>query len=207
LIFKGKAQVQGILSSYTVDESVGKRAPRLKRQEETFMGDEINRKTCIQNNFVCLPSFVVSDNPNASGDKPGYELARFSQVNTFAATIDKVAAEKKVDARLVKAIMYMETTHGYYDAPLDWIGKNKSILPMNINVEYWGNTFGTREDMKDPEKNIRAGVEMLDRIQANMPGASIEKIAILYNNINAITVNNYGKRVKQIYDDQPWVSK
>jgi len=171
------------------------------------MGDQISRKTCIQNNFVCLPSFVVSDNPKASDKEPKYEIAAFSDVNTYSAIVERVAAEKKVDARLVKAIMYMETTHGYYDAPLDWIGKNKSIRPMNINVDFWGNSFGSREDMKDPEKNIRAGVEMIDRIEANVPGASIEKVATLYNNINAITVSDYGKRVKKIYDDQPWIKK
>ena len=103
--------------------------------------------------------------------------------------------------------MYMETTHGYYDAPLDLIGKNKSIRPMNINVDFWGSTFGTRDDMKDPEKNIRAGVDMIQRIQANVPGASIEKLATLYNNINATTVSDYGSRVKKIYDDQPWLPK
>jgi len=76
---------------------------------------------------------------------------------------------------------------------------------MNINVEYWGDTFGTREDMKDPVKNIRAGVEMLARIQSNIPGGSIEKIATLYNNINAISVSNYGMRVKRFYLEQPWL--
>ncbi len=170
------------------------------------MGDEISRKTCIQNNLVCMPSFVISDNPNAKGSAT-FEVGGFSQVNTYAAIIEKAVAGKTVEARLVKAIMYMETTHGYYDAPLDLIGKNKSIRPMNINVDFWGDTFGTREDMKDPEKNIRAGVEMLERISASLPGASVEKIATLYNNINAVTVNNYGMRVKEIYDNQPWVSK
>ena len=169
------------------------------------MGDD--RKTCIQNNKPCPGAFGISDNPKASGAEPRIEWARFSQVNANSAIIDKVAAEKKVDARLIKAIMYMETTHGYYDAPLDLIGKNKSIRPMNINVDFWGSTFGTREDMKDPEKNIRAGVDMIQRIQANVPGASIEKVATLYNNIKAITVSDYGARVKKIYDDQPWIAK
>jgi len=54
---------------------------------------------------------------------------------------------------------------------------------------------------------IRASAEMIFKIKANMPGESIEKIATLYNNINAITVNDYGMRVKKIYNDQPWVSK
>jgi soluble lytic murein transglycosylase-like protein len=156
---------------------------------------------------LCSWIFTVADNSDASGDAPFYELSGLSQVNTYSAIIDKVAAERKVDPRLVKAIMYMETTHGYYDAPLSWAGKNKSILPMNINVDYWGDTFGTRQDMQDPEKNIRAGVEMIFRIQANMTGAPVEKIATLYNNINAEKVNNYGMRVKKIYDEQPWVGK
>jgi len=171
------------------------------------MGDKVTRKSCIQNNSPCPANFGISDNPKAKGEEPLIEISGFSQVNSLSATIDKVAAEKHADARLVKAIMYMETTHGYYDAPLDLIGKNKSIRPMNIYVDFWGNTFGSREDMNDSEKNIRAGVEMIQRIQANVPGASIEKVATLYNNINAITVSEYGARVKKIYDDQPWLPK
>lgn len=162
------------------------------------------RKEIIQKG-LCYPIFTVSDNPNANGDAPFYESVKYSQVNTYSAIIEKVAAEKNVDPRLVKAIMYMETTHGYYDALISWTGRNKSILPMNINVEYWGNTFGTRQELQDPEKNIRAGVEMIYRIQANMPGKPIEKIATLYNNINAVMVSNYGMRVKKIYQEQPWL--
>lgn len=63
-----------------------------------------------------------------------------------------MAKEKGVDANLVKAIMYMETTHGYYDAILELFNKNKSILPMNINVDYWGSTFGSREELKKSRK-------------------------------------------------------
>lgn len=119
-----------------------------------------------------------------------------------------MAKEKGVDANLVKAIMYMETTHGYYDAILELFNKNKSILPMNINVKYWGNTFGSREELKNPEKNIEAGVEIVDRIKKLLPAnASVEGIATLYNNINAKKVSEYGARVKAIYDEKPWVVK
>jgi len=166
----------------------------------------VTRKEVIKQG-LCSWIFTVSDNPNANGDAPLYESGMFSQVNTYSAIIDKVAAEKHVDARLIRAIMYMETTHGYYDGLISWTGYNKSVLPMNINVTYWGDTFGTRADLQDPEKNIRAGMEMIFRIQANMPGEPIEKIATLYNNVNAITVNDYGMRVKKIYDDQPWAGK
>lgn len=163
-----------------------------------------SRKECIKSNMVC--GFVVIGNLDVKGAKPFYELPSKSEVNKYSVIIDKVAIEKNVDARLIKAIMYMETTHGYYDAPLSWVDKNKSILPMNINADYWGNTFGSREDLKDPEKNIRAGAEMILRIQANLPpGTPIEKTATLYNNINANAVNEYGARVKKIYDEQPWL--
>ena len=119
-----------------------------------------------------------------------------------------MAKEKGVDANLVKAIMYMETTHGYYDAILELFNKNKSILPMNINVDYWGSTFGSREELKKPEKNIEAGVEIVDRIKKLLPAnASVEGIATLYNNINAKKVSEYGARVKAIYDEKPWVVK
>jgi hypothetical protein len=53
--------------------------------------------------------------------------------------------------------MYMETTHGYYDVPLLIFGQNKSILPMNINVDYWGDAFGTHEELEMPVKNLSTG--------------------------------------------------
>lgn len=162
------------------------------------------RKECIKNDEICPQLFLVAGNLKADGDAHINELPFLSEVDKNSNFIDIAAIEKKVDAKLIRAIMFMETTHGYYDAPLSFFGKNKSILPMNINVEYWGNTFGSREDLLDPFTNIRAGAEMLRRIQNNLLDYSIEKIATLYNHINATTVNNYGMRVKNIYEEKPW---
>ncbi len=39
----------------------------------------------------------------------------------------------------------METTHGWYDGPLEWIRANKSIRPMNINVDYWPMMFSEQD--------------------------------------------------------------
>lgn len=130
----------------------------------------------------------------------------FSDVNRYSSLIDKVASESGVDALLIRSIMYMETTHGYYDAPLSLIGQNKSILPMNVNVEYWGTIFGDRKALLELYVNIKAGAEILKRIISNLPqDASIRQIATLYNNINATFVNNYGARVERIYKSQPWL--
>ncbi len=171
------------------------------------MAPGLSRKELITRK-LCGVGFAVADNPKASGKEPIYELSAFSQVDRYSAIIDKVAGETQVDGRLIRAIMYMETTHGYYDAPLSWVGKNKSILPMNINVVYWGDVFGSREQLSDPYTNIKAGAEILFGIRANLPtGASIAAIATLYNNLNATKINDYGMRVQEIYNTQPWQSK
>ncbi len=166
---------------------------------------EMTKKECITKNLKTC-KFVVLDNQNANGAEPLYEISAFSSVLRYSAQIDRVAQEVGIEPRLIRAIMYMETTHGYYDAPLSLIGENKSILPMNVNVEYWGSVFGDRKAMNDPYKNIKAGAEILKRIISNLPpAASIRQIATLYNNINAHTVNNYGARVEKIYAAQPWL--
>ena len=166
---------------------------------------EIQRKECIAKNIKTC-KFVILENAKANSAEPKYEISAFSGVAKYSAIIDRVASETGVEGRLIRAIMYMETTHGYYDAPLSLFGQNKSILPMNVNVEYWGNTFGDRTAMNDPYKNIKAGAEILKRIMFNLPGdASIRQIATLYNNINAHSVNDYGARVEKIYATQPWL--
>ena len=176
----------------------------LKIQEHARAMSSPTKKECIAKGLTNC-KFVVKDNPNANGEAPLYELHMFSAVDQHSALIDRVAQETGVESRLIRAIMYMETTHGYYDAPVSWIGKNKSILPMNINVEYWGTTFGDRASLARPYDNIKAGAEMLNRIIANLPhGASVRQIATLYNNINAGSVNDYGARVEAIYNAEPW---
>lgn len=173
---------------------------------EMNMAASSNKDCLVKNIKTC--QFKVSPNSKADGSEPIYELSAFSAVAKNAADIDRVAKETGVDATLIRAIMYMETTHGYYDAPLSFFGANKSILPMNVNVEYWGDTFGTREDLHKPYENIKAGATILKRIIANLPkGSDIEQIASLYQNINATIVSNYGARVRKIYDSKPWASK
>jgi hypothetical protein len=168
------------------------------------MGKPLSRKECIEQDATTC-KFVVLPNAKAEGKEPIYELASFSEVNRHSALIDRVAKDAAVDARLIRAIMYMETTHGYYDAPLALFGANKSILPMNVNVDYWGNAFGNREALSKPYENIKAGATILKRIMNNLPTqASVKEIATLYNNINARSVNDYGARVEKIYNSQPW---
>ena len=164
-----------------------------------------SRKDCVAKGIKGC-KFVVAENLKADGAEPIYEISAFSEVSRHSPHIDRVARETGVEARLIRAIMYMETTHGYYDAPLSLVGRNKSILPMNVNVEYWGNAFGDRKRLADPYANIKAGAEILKAIIANLPPeSSVRQIATLYNNINAQVVTDYGARVEKIYATQPWL--
>ena len=162
-----------------------------------------SRKECILNSSDCL--FIVNKNPNASAQAPLYELEVFSQVKQYEQTIEQTAKEAGVDPDLVKAIIHMETTHGYYDIPLSAIDANKSILPMNINTDYWGSSFGTREQLNVPSTNIKEGTRMIKSIQNNLPdNASIAEIATVYNNLNANKISDYGARVEAIYNSKAW---
>jgi hypothetical protein len=160
------------------------------------------RKECIIAGGGCL--FTVADNPNANGSAPWYEIESFSGAGNYQKVASLLGQSMSVDPKLIMAIMRMETTHGYYDFPLDLLGINKSILPININVSYWGGAFSTRDQLSRPYLNILFGTKMLSAIQANMPGASISQIATVYNNANATIVSNYGARVSNIYATQPW---
>lgn len=103
------------------------------------------------------------------------------------------------------AIMYMETTHGWYDKLYpDFLEKQfpmrKSILPMNIYYSYWRDLGVTKELLNCPFYNIDFDMILLSRIKK----PSIEKIATIYNFLGAEKVNNYGARVNKIYYQQPW---
>ncbi len=153
-------------------------------------------------------SFYVAPNPDANPNAPWHENPANSKVNVYKREIDQISAETGVDGNLIRTIMYMETSHGRYfgAGPLaDKIGYSQSILPMNINVIYWGNAFGTRSELNIPLNNIRAGARMLNAIIANLePNASIAKIATLYNVIGAPLVNNYGARAEAVYHSRAW---
>ncbi len=45
---------------------------------------------------------------------------------------------------------------------------------------------------------------MIRSIKLAMPGASIAKIATVYNDSNAVMVNSYGARVQEVYRAKLW---
>jgi hypothetical protein len=149
----------------------------------------------------------VANNPLADGGRPFYELPGpgLRAVSEYGRHITESARRHGVDPDVIRAIMWVETTHGYYDAPLRVLDMDKSILPMNINTSYWGDRWGSRESLRDPSKNIDAGAQMLRAISSAMPGASVAAQATVYNHVNADRISDYGKRVENVYNERPWL--
>lgn len=149
--------------------------------------------------------FDVAPNPNADGSAPWYEMPSKSTVARYDKNIEQVAREVNVDPNLIRAVMYVETTHGYYDSLVAVFGGNSSIRPMNINTDFWGDVWGDRGMLEHPIKNTRAGAKLLRGIVENMePPASIAAIATLYNDLGASTISDYGARVQTVYRTRAW---
>lgn len=151
--------------------------------------------------------FYVQENNKLKQDTVWYEISSFQEVTDNISSIDSSSKKFSIDPELLKSIIYMESTHGYYDAVFEAIPskikENKSIRPTNINVEAWPVLF-TREEANNVVKNIDAGAYMLKLISERVPDKEILKIASLYNSTNAKFVLQYGLEVKNFYEKKPW---
>jgi len=168
---------------------------------------ESERKKSIIENTPAI--FEIMNNPHAISTEPLIELDSQSEVVKWYGLIIQIANKHKIDSQLAMAIMYMETTHGWYDKLYpDFLEKRfpmrKSILPMNIYYSYWRDLGVTKELLNCPFYNIDFGMILLSRIKARIKKPSIEKIATIYNFLGAEKVNDYGSRVNKIYYQQPW---
>jgi hypothetical protein len=171
---------------------------------------DFRKKSIIENTKA---EFIIEENLSADGGKPIYELASQEQVSENEQFIIVSAQKYKLDPDFVRAIIYMESTHGYYDkfcdlnTPLCRVGENKSILPMNIYVRYWEGLGFIREDLENPAKNIDAGCLILQRIWERVKNPTIRKVASIYQILSSLEVTDYGARVQNIYEQKLWLKK
>jgi len=169
--------------------------------------DQVVAREKVRKPFVLAEGgsrFDVKPNPSANSDAPWYEFPQFSEVGNFSREIEAAAAKEEIDPNLIRTIMYLETTRGWYDAFA--FGSNSTVRPMNISVEDWGRALGfSRSDLEKPSVNIEAGAKVLRGIVRNLPaGAPVSVIATLYNVLGAPQVNRYGARAQKVYRTQPW---
>ncbi len=166
-----------------------------------------DRKESIVQNTPAI--FEIASNENANGSAPWFEADSQSEVGRWCGPIIQISKKHDVDPRLTMAIMYMETTHGYYERLYpefleDVFPLRKSVLPMNIHYKYWRELGVTKNSLNCPHYNIEFGVIILKRIQDRINNPTIEKIASIYNFIGAEKVTDYGARVSKVYLTQPW---
>lgn len=188
-----------------------------KDSREKFANSASERKDAVLNDRR-LVYFPIMKNPQASDEMPLNEFHVLNQVKKYESFIVGASEKYNVDPDLIRAIVYMETTHGYYDIPISNLLQmlnldtgnvanafHKSILPMNINTAFWGDYFGTREQLLNPQYNIDAGTRHLAQLSRFLKSNDVEKIASLYNNLATHRTNDYGKRVAKFYREKPWL--
>jgi len=161
------------------------------------------KKAILENKPI---GFTIEENFQADGKKPFYRIKAFEEVTKNESIIIKNAEKSKVDPDLIKAVIYLETTQGWYDRLKSDTSK-KSIRPMNIHVKHWENLGYNRKDLMNPEKNIEAGTILLKRISDNVSNNDVEKIGSLYNSLGSKNISNYGAQLKKIYEEKPWIKK
>ena len=167
-----------------------------------ILKDAESRKKSIIENTPAI--FNIQDNPAAVGKASIYEIEVASEVVKWCGLIIQISQRYKIEPNLVMAILYMETTHGWYDKfyPL-----RKTIQPMNLHYHYWRQLGVTKETLKCPFYNIEFGVILISRIKERIEKPTVRKIATIYNFLGAEKVTEYGARVEKVYMQKPWTQK
>jgi hypothetical protein len=165
-------------------------SPALKYLEE-------RKKSVVLNEAA---EFVIEDRVVNTAE-PISELSGFDEVGANEAHIETSADRWGLDSNLVRAIIYMETTHGWYDRLSP---RKKSIRPMNVHSEFWKGLGIDEIGLKDAGRNIDAGCLILSRIRNRIRDDSIRKVASIYNFLGAERVTDYGGRVEQIFRERLW---
>jgi hypothetical protein len=159
------------------------------------------RREAIMANTPAI--FVVDPDPSAKPNaEPWYSIHRFSEVGRDAQLIELAAFREGLDPDFVKAIVWMETTHGYYDRVDPW---NKTIRPMNVHYKLWSELGISRDAVKNSSINVAAGTRILAAIWERTQDPTPEKVATLYNKLGATKVDGYGKAVAQYMKFKPWL--
>lgn len=151
-----------------------------------------------------MADFKLKPDLQPLNDKPWYAIETKSEVNENRLIIEDESKAAGINPDLIKAIIYVETTQGYYD---EYYPLNKSIRPMNIQAEYWKELGYSRKDLETPRLNIKAGIDLVKRIYLQNPHASVSEVATLYNDLGAKRINDYGARVGRVMKEKPWLKK
>jgi hypothetical protein len=152
-------------------------------------------------------NFSVAPNPKADSSAPWYAdlLHGGRQVNEYdkQGLIEPIAKRTGVDSGLIRAIIYVEESQGWYDYFTGKIKENKTWRPMNVHAELWG--LDKTKAARNRVYNIAAGAVILRGIKDNCSGSGVAEITTLYNGLGKTEVTPYGARVERVYNEKPWI--
>lgn len=151
----------------------------------------------------------LEDNPKADSSDPWYlsNGAGLSAVQLHDEIIRKEAARQKVDADLIRAIIYAENARGHYFGAAraaEGLGKADSIFPMNINPEIWRDLGFADRQASDPATNIEIGAKLIGRIRDRLENPTAEAVGTLYNSLPKDRVTDYGAYIGRLMREKPW---
>src|SRR5207247_3205556 len=132
---------------------------------------------------------------------PWYASAASEEVTANDAYIEDYARRQSVDPDFVRAIVWMESTHGWLDRLSP---EPKSLRPMNVHVSFWQDLGVSRVQLEDRETNVAVGTYLIGQLWSRIDAATPAKVATLYNNLFADSVTGYGKTVALYYARRPW---
>ena len=172
-----------------------------------------DRRESILHNTPAI--FVIVENPNANNSKPNVEISAFNPISDGSIYND-IGEKYGLDPDWLKAIAYMENTHGWYDGfPLAHeiktliTGSPPSYRPMNIQYDTWkplADQLGFNEWQVQYRVacNVELAALLLKRITVRIQQPSLAKVASIYNFLGKEKVSDYGARVQEIYDKKLW---
>lgn len=140
------------------------------------------------------PGHNAYDDPWYASDTAGERA-----VSVKLSDITRASEEFGVDKDLLQGVVYLENAHGWYDAPLGWVGANNSVRPGNVNGEIWADLLDVDPDLvrSDSTVNIRLTDKILSEIEARLVNPTPAAIATLYNNLAADQLTGYGLTIEE----------
>ncbi len=181
--------------------------------DKLIINDLKGRKESILNNTPAI--FEIVDNPKADSSKPLAEVSAFNPIDN-GSIYNEIGAKYGLNPDWLKAIAYMENTHGWYDGfPLAHeiktlaTGSPPSYRPMNIQYETWkplAEKLGYSEWQVQYRVycNVELAALLLKRITVRVQQPTLAKVSSIYNYLGRENVSDYGARVQEIYNKKLW---
>jgi soluble lytic murein transglycosylase-like protein len=187
--------------------------------------ERARRQSILENSPALFP---IEENPRASGAAPSHRVSSLGAelVQKHDQEIEEEAARVGADPDLLRAVMYVEVSQGWYGYPFELPHIADSILPMNVRGSLWRTLLpegqpglrpvrgagrvpahlgdDSRYVLDNPRLNIRAGALLLKRIQDRLADPSVRNTATLYNSLGQSNITDYGAQVEQAYRNRYW---